>query len=488
MTGRRVAWSAAIAAALVIVLLLTEFAWPRWQQRRHDELNLLLPAGATLSAITVERPDGAMVFRLQPDGAWSLRHADAKEQVADKRAVELLVASIAGVHAAPLDTRREPEALKEHGLESPAATVVWTRPDGRAWRLALGKPSIGDTVHADDGARLLIVPIRILQAATQKPGHYRAKRVMGFDPAKVTRLELLRRTDVLAAGKTPRLVFLREIAEDDAAVPEWKLESPDMPANLVRIESLLSRLSALSALGFGAEDPAPADLEGAGLELPVAMVRVILGDGSALALALGSSSPGKNVWARADEGPIVEIADEIGREILLPDEFWRDNRVIRLPKWRLIHVRLRHGSDREPLLEMSREPSAPWTVAYPPDRSVTARDADVLLDLMQDVQCGRFEDEFARDERLLARAWDLRAVGSHAWTALALLGDGTPRRIEAELTPFLHEKLPYFGVRFSDEMGRVDACVVKPKAVDGVLKQALAIAGSPGAIGSSPEP
>lgn len=480
---------AAIAAALLLVglVIVTELVLPGWQARHAERDNLLLAATETLDTFAMERQGARLEFTKEPGGAWLITGDGAPPGLrGDTRAILAVIEALRGTWITSTIGRADELPLATHGLAPPRATLTWTRPDGPSWSLGLGTPSFAGQVNALAGDRVVLVPSRVLEVSDWGLDHFRVKRVLHVDEASIVRIEMERRTDVVPEGSSTRLVLTRRLLEaaiDDDPAWEWILGDPhDVPAQPVRVASLLSRLSALSALGFGPEVPDQQDLLASGLAQPAAILTLVTLDGGETRLAIGDPSPSKHAWARAGGGPIVEIREDIARDAMLPDDFWRDNRIVRLPRWRIQNVRMRKDTVFD--LEIARDDARKWWVVRPEHAALDALKAEQLLGAMDDLLCGRFEDELAADLAALEREWDFDGPGSFDLSVLALLADGTPRRADVEMTPFLRQRLVYFAARITDEMGRVSACVTTERKVDDFLEQAYAI-GLPQAAGDS---
>lgn len=477
MTGRRVAVATAGAAALVALAVLLEVVLPRAQQRRRDERTLLLPQGAQLDAFEIDRAGERMSFRRRADGSWSVEAPGRPALTADARAVNLVGLALAGTRVTSEVGPAEGAPLASYGLDPPRARLRWARPGGEPWDLGLGSPALGGQAHALLAGRIVLVPERVLQAADNGLDHFRAKRLLALEADDVASVEVVRRKDALAPGASERLVLERMPSADEDASPEWRMTAPrTLLASSVRMASLLSKLAALESLGFGAEQPQAADLAGAGLAQPTVSVTLTLRDGRRETVAIGDPSPDRHAWARVGDGPLAEVREDLARELLLPDDFWRDTRIAPLPAWRLLNVKLRKGLQGQLDLEIAREPGGPWRVVRPTDAPLSAGEAKAVLDALDEIECGRFEDALAQDEARLQATWNFDAPGSLTVEAFALLSDGTPRTARCELTPISHERRPYFAVRTTDGMGSVTACVVEVRKVDALIEKARAVA------------
>ena len=482
MNSRRVAAAAAAAVLLVGLVVCSEVVWPWWKARHGDDVLLLLAPAETISSFRIDRPDESLELRAGATGGWTISAAGREEPIdADVRAVNMVVEALRGARVTSDVGDAKDLELAAFGLAPPRTTLSWERPGGRAWSLGLGSPSVGGQAHALSGGRVVLVPDRLLAAADHGLDHFRVKRILDAPEGEITKLEVARREDQIPKGSSPRLLLSRVTIEgegDEDKSYEWKLEAPlSVPANPIRTASLLSRISSLTALGFGEEIPDDAALKARGLDLPAAILRIELSGGRSILLQVGDPSPSGNAWARIDGGPLVEIRADVARDLLLADDFWRDSRVVKIPKWRIVQVELRKGSGASALhVELAREPDGKWRVVQPSDAPLGAAAANELLDTMGDLLCGRFEDELAESENELRKRWDFDGPGSFDLSVLALLPDGTPQRADCELTPFVRGRTTYFAARTMDEMGRVEVCVTSEKAVDALLDRVREIA------------
>jgi hypothetical protein len=473
VSGRRVAWSAAVALALVGLVVVVEVVMPRVRARRAEARDRLLAAGATLDELTLSRAGEKLVFRRDPRGAFLI--ADGERQlVANAPAMQAIFETLRDGRMSGLGVESSP--LVAYGLDPPRVTLGFT--DSRGERsLALGAPTLdGRFANAlSQGERLVLVPIALLAATDQDLDHFRLKSVIKLDPTTLLRVDIQRRADQVPPGAAQHVVMERATAPDEHldTVP-WRMVEPiAFEANTRRLESLLSRLASLQALDFGADAPEPADLAETGLDKP-AVLLVLTGSSGTTRLAFGFPVGDDRAWARVGDGGLVTVKSDVVHEMLLPEEFWRDARIVKLPPLRLVNVRIDKGDNFK--FEMARDdPRGAWRLVQPGDAELVATDAQSLITALDAIQCGRFEDALAKDPDRAELRWDFVGPGSIRMSVLAILSDGSPRNVDIDMAIFMRERVPYFAVRMIDGEGRMDTCVILPKSMDEVLDQARAL-------------
>ena len=168
----------------------------------------------------------------------------------------------------------------------------------------------------------------------------REKRILDFDPAQVTAIEI---TSPAQPRQWPVTLQRLEAPPGQAAdvTPAWQLvvrgdnaQGPQtLPAERAAVARLLERLSLLAAEKFQSDAPTSADLEDWGFNLPLRVVTLTLaGNAAPLVLRLGTDSNRTLMFARAgtpgDAGnSIYQVRPEIERDLDLSPLTWRDRAV-----------------------------------------------------------------------------------------------------------------------------------------------------------------
>jgi len=476
VSGRRVAWSAAVALALVVLVLVVEVLVPRERARRAEERDRLLSPGELPDELTLAR--GGVTLRLSRDARGAFRIRDGERDfTASAPAVQAILEALRDGRMSDLESRSP--SLAAFGLDPPRVRLEYTDLRG-ARTLALGTPTMdGRFANAlSQESRLVLVPMALLAATDHDVAHFRAKSVMRLDPSALLRVELQRSAEQIPKGATPRLVMERAATGDEHldTVPWMLVEPLAFEANTRRLESLLSRLASLQALAFGAEAPSTEELATTGLDRP-SVVATLKAASEVTRLAIGFPAGDDGAWARVDDGGVVTIKSDVVREMLLADDFWRDARIVKLPPLRLVNIRIEKGERFH--FEMARDdPRSAWRLVQPGDAELVATDAQALVTALDGILCGRFEDDLAKDPDHAERRWDFTGPGSIRMSVLAILSDGSPRTIDIDMAIFLRDRTPYFAVRMIGGEGRMDTCVVLPKDVDDVIDQARALMGA----------
>lgn len=493
VTGRRLAAAAAIAAALVAAAVVLEVALPRWRAGREAKRSVLWSGRGAFGSFTIERDGGTWLFEPRSSGGWSLRATGMpRDLVADVRSVEEIKKAISGfggirtVLAEDVASVANVADLGQYGLAEPRLLFRWTDDWQRPRILAIGDVLPGDSQIAAivDRERLVLLPREVRDAIDRDLAVFRAKAIVSLSWSDVERIGIERRRS-LPEGASPRILLERR--HDAAAPPDsWRLTEPmTADASGARAGSLVSKLTSLMAAGFGAEEPAQADLAAAGLAPPAVSVTLELAQAPSagatrerVTIDIGDAAGEGLAWCRTGTGPLVQVRGDLRDDLLLADDFFRDNRPVRLPRANLINLRLEKGVDSIVRLEIQRDEGEDrqWYAVEPRGLDLPPIDAERLITLLDGIRCGRFEDEMSAQPGSADVRWDFAAEGALRIRASALLPDGRPLRVDLDATPFMRQRELYYAVRTIDQDLKEEICIARIKAFDDLLERARAIA------------
>ncbi|MBM3774283.1 MAG: DUF4340 domain-containing protein [Acidobacteria bacterium] len=226
-----------LAAAVAVLAVLGGLVF--WSQRakKAEESK---PADASLKLLSVPE-DQFREIRVAKTGAETMvveKSEGGKWQItapgplaADQDSVGSLVSTLSSLSS---DRLIEDKAtnLADYGLASPALEVTLTRKDGKTERLLLGEdtPTGGSTfAKLANDPRVFAVATHVKSSLDKTAQDLRDKRLLTFDPDKLTRVELEAKGDKLEFGKN--------------AQNEWQILKPrPLRADSSQVEDLVRKL------------------------------------------------------------------------------------------------------------------------------------------------------------------------------------------------------------------------------------------------------
>jgi hypothetical protein len=218
----------------------------------------------------------------------------------------------------------------------------------------------------------------LMNALKNAQENLREKRILEFDAAAVTKIEL---SSPMQANLPPLALQRLEPPAGQAAnvAPPWQVlrrgegtQGPQtLPADRTAVQKLLQQLSLLTAKSFKSDAPTGADLEEWGFNRPVREATITLaGNTSPIVLRIGTNANRDSYYARvgttSDPGTsIYQITPEIVQDLQLTPVAWRDRAVTEPlpPTARITALKLVDLETKQPLFEAAfdptGEPSAP---------------------------------------------------------------------------------------------------------------------------------
>lgn len=484
MTPRRLALTAVVALALAAMAIFVEVILPRHRAEAEARDRILLSPKTPFGAFTLERDGAEWAFSLDASKGWRLDVKGLPAPLsADVRAIDEVhraLSGFGGIRTVLAEDIGAVKDLAQYGLASPRLALTWKDDWSRPRHLVLGAYlGTGQVAALLDGTRLVLLPREVRDVADRDLGVFRNKALINLQWQDIRRLEI-QRAAIIPLGLSARVVVERADAASGRPPDTWHLVEPvGHDANPTRVGSLVSKLSTLAAVSFGAESPTEADLVRAGLSPPVAAVTVIRATGDPIHVLLGTDAEEKVAWGRVDDGPIVGLRADLRDDMMLADDYYRDSRPVRLPRWNIVNLRVSKGVDESRIaIEVQKDEKSGWYAVEPRGLLLDQAEADLLLTLLDGIQCGRFEDELAAKPGAADTRWDFQAPGSLQLRASALLPDGRPLTVDLDAVPFLRERATYYAVRTIDQDAREEVCIAGIKIFDPLLKRVRALSAS----------
>jgi hypothetical protein len=214
------------------------------------------------------------------------------------------------------------------------------------------------------------IPAPLLDALRNAQENLREKRILEFDAAAVTKIEL---SSPMQPNLLPVALQRLEPPAGQAAdvAPPWQVvrrgagaQGPEtLPADRPAVQRLLQQLSLLTAKTFKSDAPTSADLEEWGFNRPLREVTITLaGNAPPLVLRIGTDASRELYYARvgttADHGnSVYQVSPEIIQELQLTPVAWRDRAVSEPlpPTARISALKLTDLESKEVLFETSFE-------------------------------------------------------------------------------------------------------------------------------------
>lgn len=258
-----------------------------------DKVNQLQVKSST-GEVTTLRKDASSVWAITAPAPAS----------ADRNGVSDIVTSLANLEEDRV-VEENASDLKSYGLASPRVDLTFhVEGEKEPKRLLIGdkNPSgMGLYAKLPTGNRVFLVSNSLDTTFNKSTFDLRDKTAIGFEPDKVSSIELA------SSGETIRL----EKTGDD-----WKLVKPvQAPADFISVNGLLGQLQSaqMTALKDRPEDLK--DLKQYGLDKPDVVATLGMG-GSTMKLELGRTADPGSVWARdPTKAAVFSVNNGVGEEL-----------------------------------------------------------------------------------------------------------------------------------------------------------------------------
>lgn len=254
-----------------------------------------------LVRVTVERPDGTIRLVEQPDGWW-IDGAGAKLP-ASKSMVNRVKHQLHDLVSRATVVEGTADAAL-YGLGASAIHVTLALRDGRTLTFDAGDPNpsgVSFYIRPTPGDVVYTVKKSAVDYYSLDLSEFRERRFASFDSKDVDSLDA-----TWADGRHFRFQRTGEHA--------WDLLQPErFAANDDEVRALLGRVSALKAVDFVTDAPAPEALHQYGLDAPRLTVALGFSGREPLTLLVGADAPGKDgiydtFYVRTAEEPSVYTA------------------------------------------------------------------------------------------------------------------------------------------------------------------------------------
>ena len=329
---------------------------PLDQLRADTLLTIRVFEARSLSVLQTATNDGArggvpgVRVRIRFDGTrW--RFESPHTAYASKTAVELVINKLNALQAksfptsAPAPSASPALRVSIEGNNRQETLFIGERvpPPAASSSSKAGAPEIPEYyAQLEDRSAVFTVaiPDALMDELRNAQENLREKRILEFDIAGVTKIEL---SSPMQSNQPPVTLQRLEPPAGQAAnvAPPWQVvrrgegaQGPQtLPADRAAVHRLLQELSLLTAKTFKSDAPTSADLEEWGFNRPLRAVALTLaGNTTPLVLQIGTDANREAFYARvgtpADPGTsIFQISPEIVQDLELTPVAWRDRAV-----------------------------------------------------------------------------------------------------------------------------------------------------------------
>jgi hypothetical protein len=367
---------------------------PLDQLRADTLLSIRVFEARSLSVVQTATADGArggvpgVRVRIRFDGTrW--RFESPHTAFANKTAVELVINELNALQAESFP-EAAPTPATSHSLRiiiegnNRQETLYIGEPvraQGTAQATpadAPGTPEYYAQLEDRSAVFTVAIPAKLMDALRNAQEDLREKRILEFDTAGVTKIEL---ASPMQPNQPPVTLQRLEPPAGQAAyvAPPWQvvrlgggIPGPQtLAADRAAVHRLLQELSLLTAKTFKSDAPTSADLEEWGFNRPLREVTLTLaGSATPLVLRIGTDANREAYYARvgtpADPGTsIYQVSPEIVQDLPLAPVAWRDRMVTEPlpPTARIRALKLTDLGSKQVLFETAfndaGEPAAP---------------------------------------------------------------------------------------------------------------------------------
>jgi hypothetical protein len=256
-----------LVIATVLLAALAGLIW--WSNKTHsgtpadNSIKLLTAPAEDIEALRIKRISGEDIqLRRETGGEWTM--VQPKQLSADQDVVAAMITTVATLTADHL-IEEKPADLKTFGLQIPVLEVTVTRKGGKSQELLIGDETPS---HSNAYAKLANDP-KVYTVAAAVRGHLdkgvediRDKRLLQFDPEKLTRVELQAKGPAVEVGKSGegqwQIIRPRPLRADNAEVNsfvekvrEAKLDPLGLPEDAAKSFASATRVALVSLTDAG---------------------------------------------------------------------------------------------------------------------------------------------------------------------------------------------------------------------------------------------
>ncbi len=250
-----------LVIATVLLAALAGLIW--WSNKTHSKsadnsIKLLTAPAEDIQALRIKRISGEDIqLRREDGGEWTM--VQPKQLPADQDVVAAMITTVATLTADHL-IEEKPADLKTFGLQIPVLEVTVTRKGGKSQELLIGDetPSHSNAyAKLANGAKVYTVAAAVRGHLDKGIEDIRDKRLLQFDPEKLTRVELQAKGPAVEFGKSGegqwQIIRPRPLRADNAEVNSFiqkvrdaKLDPLDLPEDAAKKFASATRVALVS--------------------------------------------------------------------------------------------------------------------------------------------------------------------------------------------------------------------------------------------------
>jgi hypothetical protein len=212
-----------------------------------------------IESLKIEKPGSEPIELKRAGGKWSI--TGPKALPADQDSTSSLVSAFASLNADKL-LEDKATSVEQYGLTKPSLSVTATKKDGKTVKLLVGDEtptSSGSYAELAGDPRVFIVASYNKTSLDKNESDLRDKRLLTFDSAKLSRVELTAKKETIEFGRDK---------------DQWQILKPKpMRANQSAVEDLVRSLSD-AKMELGATDDEKKDLTAFNAGKPVGTAKV----------------------------------------------------------------------------------------------------------------------------------------------------------------------------------------------------------------------
>lgn len=192
--------------AVVLLAVLSGLVW--WSNKRQaaksttdESVKLLSIPAEQFQSIRIKKLTGEVLELRKENDLWVM--TQPRQLPADQDAVAPIVSTLSDLNASKLIEEKAAD-LQPFGLHIPTLDVTVTRKDGKSSELLIGAATLDDSgayAKLAGDSRVFTVPGVTKSTLDKLPSELRAKRLLTFDPEKLTRLQLTTGSQTIEFGK-----------------------------------------------------------------------------------------------------------------------------------------------------------------------------------------------------------------------------------------------------------------------------------------------
>jgi hypothetical protein len=363
---------------LIAAVLLAALSGGVWWAKRHPqsaETSNVPPSPklvdipqAQIKEIALKKKDGTAIVLQNQNGRWSITAPEALP--ADQDAANGVASTLNPVSADNV-VDDKPKDVSEYGLTNPSLTVTIDEKNGKSQQLFLGDDvPAGSLVYArvNSDPKVYAISSSIKTSLDKSANDLRDKRLLTFDPNRLTRIELVSGKSDIEFGKNNQ--------------NDWQIIKPEPSrADSFQVEELLRKVTdAKMDLSASADNAKKADAAYASGQ-PVGTVKVSDAAGTQ------SLDVHKNKDDYYGKSSVVEgaykVSADLGKEIDKPLDEFRNKKIFDFGFTDPTKIELQQGANEKVYVRSGSD----WKLG---GQTMDAASIQAFIDKLRDLSAAKF--------------------------------------------------------------------------------------------------